>query len=122
MFNTATISRLANGDRLPIILSMTCSDGYWILPPNVPGFPSSLAEELLRAPNKGAIATFSPSGYDDVYGHDKLQRRFMTSLIEIPRYQHWRAYHGSPPAGVYRRDQFRTDPPIHLVLATRPSG
>lgn len=82
MFNTATISRLANGDRLPIILSMTCSDGYWILPPNVPGFPSSLAEELLRAPNKGAIATFSPSGYDDVYGHDKLQRGFMTSLMK----------------------------------------
>jgi len=79
MFNINHVSRLANGTRLPVVISLTCSDGYWITPPSL---PSGFAEEMLRAPNQGAIATFSPTGFDDVYGHDKLQRGFMNALLK----------------------------------------
>jgi hypothetical protein len=36
---------------------MTCSNGYFLSP-----FNNSLAERLVLAPDKGAIAAFSPSG------------------------------------------------------------
>ena len=52
----ANMPTLNNLDRLPIILSLTCLDGYW-LHPDVPN-NSSLMETLLRAPNGGDVASF----------------------------------------------------------------
>ncbi|HYN88463.1 MAG TPA: C25 family cysteine peptidase, partial [Ardenticatenaceae bacterium] len=54
IFATEDISSLNNADRLPIVLSMSCLDGYWFHPK-----VSSLAESLVRWPERGAIATFS---------------------------------------------------------------
>lgn len=70
------IKSLANGSRLPVILSMTCLDGYWILPGK-----SSLIEELVRAEQRGAIAAFSPTGLGVASGHDVLQRGFYEGLF-----------------------------------------
>ena len=41
----------------PLVLTMTCSNGYFLSP-----FNNSLAERLVLADHKGAIAAFSPSG------------------------------------------------------------
>jgi hypothetical protein len=41
----------------PLVLAMTCSNGYFLSP-----FHNSLAEELVLADQKGAIAAFAPSG------------------------------------------------------------
>ncbi len=41
----------------PFVLTMTCSNGYFASPYN-----NSLSERLVLAPDKGAIASFSPSG------------------------------------------------------------
>ena len=41
----------------PLVLAMTCSNGYFLSPYN-----NSLAERLVLAENKGAIAAFAPSG------------------------------------------------------------
>jgi hypothetical protein len=76
MLVNADIARLHNGDRLPIVLSMTCLDGYWFYP-NQPG----LAEDLVRTATHGAIATFSPTGLGVVTGHDTLQRGFYDSIF-----------------------------------------
>ena len=69
------IASLANGDRLPILFSMDCLDGYWIWPSltldsnnNGPG----LAEELLRSSGRGVVAAFSPNGLGVASGHDYL--------------------------------------------------
>jgi hypothetical protein len=43
--------------RQPLLLTMTCSNGYFISP-----WTNSIAEKLTLAPDKGAIAAFSPSG------------------------------------------------------------
>jgi hypothetical protein len=43
--------------RQPLLLTMTCSNGYFISP-----WSNALAERLVLAQNKGAIAAFSPSG------------------------------------------------------------
>lgn len=73
----SNIAQLQNGDRLPIVLSMTCLDGYWIYP-NQP----SLAEDLVRTPGRGAIATFSPTGLGVATGHDPLQRGFYSAVLQ----------------------------------------
>lgn len=69
---------LSNSDRLPVVLSMTCLDGYWIhtLPNKI-----SLAVELVRAPDRGAVATFSPTGLGVASGHDVLNRGFFNAVF-----------------------------------------
>lgn len=64
---------LANGDRMPVLLSMDCLDGYWIHPdPSV----RSLAVRMLTLPDAGVPAAFSPSGLGVATGHDALHRGF----------------------------------------------
>jgi len=68
-----------NLDRLPVILSLTCLDGYWIHP--LTATQSSLAETFLRAPNGGDVASFSPTGLGVANGHDVLQQGFYGALF-----------------------------------------
>ncbi|HEY1014641.1 MAG TPA: C25 family cysteine peptidase, partial [Herpetosiphonaceae bacterium] len=65
IFVNANVPALANGDKLPIVLSMTCLDGYWLYP-NLPG----MMEEMVRADSRGAVAAFSPTGLGVASGHD----------------------------------------------------
>jgi hypothetical protein len=74
------IASLTNGAKLPVVLSMTCLDGYWIYPGR-----QSLVEELVRAEGKGAIAAFSPTGLGMASGHDQLQRGFYDALASDQR-------------------------------------
>lgn len=70
------VALLDNASQLPVILSMTCLDGYWLYP-NV----DSLAKTFLVSEGKGAVATFSPTGLGVATGHDELQRGFYDSLV-----------------------------------------
>ncbi len=45
----------------------------------------SLAEELSRASNKGAAATYSAIGLGYTYGHDILQRGFFNHFFNSPQ-------------------------------------
>jgi hypothetical protein len=83
IFVNADIPLLSNGSKLPVVFSLTCLDGYWIHP-SLSGdtlTKPSLAEELLRASQKGAVATFSPTGLGVATGHDSLQRGFYDALF-----------------------------------------
>jgi hypothetical protein len=77
IFVNGDIASLANGDRLPVVLSMTCLDGYWLYPHR-----PCLAEELLRADGKGAVATWSPTGLGVATGHEVLDRGFFTAVFQ----------------------------------------
>ncbi len=84
MFSKDDVSNLNNGSKLPILLSLTCRDGYWYHPgtdTNTYMYETSLAEALLQANNKGTIGSFSPTGLGDVIGHDALQRGFYDALF-----------------------------------------
>lgn len=74
---------LDNADRLPLALSMTCLDGYWIHPGIISGnlMLQSLMEEALRANARGVIASFSPTGFGVVTGHDALHRGFYEAVF-----------------------------------------
>jgi hypothetical protein len=78
IFSTTDGGRLTNSASLPVMLSMTCLDGYW----SHPNLSSpSLAEELLRIDGRGLIAAFSPTGLGVATGHDPLQRGFYDALF-----------------------------------------
>jgi hypothetical protein len=76
IFINSDIESLDNSPMYPIVLSMTCLDGYWIYPGQ-----TSLMEEMVRAQNKGAVGSFSPTGLGVATGHDVLHRGFYNSLL-----------------------------------------
>lgn len=76
IFLNSDVASLNNPTQLPVILSMTCLDGYWLYP-NI----DSLTRLLLVTGGKGAVATFSPTGLGVATGHDDLQRGFFDSLL-----------------------------------------
>jgi hypothetical protein len=57
VLNTDTVATLNPQAQQPLVLTMNCLNGYFHFP-----FFDSLAESLLKAPGKGSIAAFSPSG------------------------------------------------------------
>ena len=73
------IASMQNGSHLPIVFDLTCLTGYWIhtRPNNV-----SLAVNLLKAEDSGAVATFSPTGLGVEAGHDILNSGFYDALFQ----------------------------------------
>jgi hypothetical protein len=72
---------LSNGNRLPIVLQMTCltSAFHQLTPDN-----ATLDERLLLNANGGAVAVWGSAGYGVAHGHDALQRGFYKQLWETP--------------------------------------
>ncbi len=71
-------SQMTNGNKYPIMLPMTCNEGYFIEPAQ--GFRST-SEASLRLPHRGAIASWAPTGYGLSAGHDYLERGFFLSIF-----------------------------------------
>ncbi len=65
---------LANGSKLPFVMPMTCNEGYFIWPSPSGSDYSALGEVIVRANGRGAIASFSATGYGLSNGHDWLDR------------------------------------------------
>jgi hypothetical protein len=82
VFNNQDVATLSPQRRQPLLLTMDCLNGYFHFP-----FLNALAEELLKAPGKGSIASFAPSGLS-LHGPADL---FHQALIrEITSGQHER--------------------------------
>jgi len=77
IFNVGTIPKLRNGDRLPVVLSWTCLDGYWCEPRR-----TSLAEALVSHPGAGAVGTFSPTGLGVATGHHIVQKGVYRAVFQ----------------------------------------
>jgi hypothetical protein len=76
LFMSSDVSGLSNGGKLPVMLPMTCYDGYYIYPlPESSGLDST-GEMMTRADGKGAVASWSPTGLGIATGHDYLDSGF----------------------------------------------
>lgn len=71
------VPNLTNDGRLPVMLPMTCYDGYF----QSPVF-ASLAETLVRANGRGAVASWSATGQGVATGHDYLHRGFYEAIFQ----------------------------------------
>ncbi len=75
------IPLLQNNEKQPVVLAMTCYEGYFHLPNPYSAGREALAEVFTRAANKGAIASWSPTGLGVASGHDYLNRGFFNAVF-----------------------------------------
>lgn len=73
---------LSNTGRYPVVLAMTCWEGYYINPQAQGGNFDALAEVLTKAQGKGAVASWSPTGVGVATGHDYLNRGFFNATFK----------------------------------------
>lgn len=82
LLTTTDVRALENGDMTPIVLSMTCNDGYFIYP-NTEVKYDSMAEVFTRKVGGGAVASWSSTGNGLVTGHDYLNRGFLNAYYHV---------------------------------------
>lgn len=78
IWDVTTASQMRNGHKLPIMLPMTCNEGYFIEPARD---AQSTSEAGVRLAGNGAIASWAPTGYGLSSGHDYLERGFFLSVF-----------------------------------------
>ena len=72
------VNALTNGPCLPVMVPMTCFEGSF----HEIGYNTSvLAETAVRTAGKGAVASWSPTGFGLVSGHDYLERGLFIALF-----------------------------------------
>lgn len=82
-FNTFHVDTLRNGNKLPVVFSMTCQTGDF-------SYPNCFAEKMLKRPNGGGVAVFaqtqiSYSGWDDAFAEGMFDAIWPNSGI-IPTF------------------------------------
>ena len=83
---TGDVAGLTNLNKYPIISAMTCKEGYYINP-QLGNSYEALAEVITRAENKGAVASWSPTGNSVATGHDIINRELFVAIFSdlVPR-------------------------------------
>ena len=81
LFTINSVPSLTNGGKQPVILAMTCQEGYFIHPYLYTTKVEALGEVVTRVENKGAIASWSPTGQGVASGHDFLDRGFFNAFF-----------------------------------------
>lgn len=76
-FRTTDVPTLANAGRWPVMIPMTCLEGYYI----VPGYKSQ-GETVVRTLGRGAIASWSPTGLGVATGHNELYTGFYEAIFQ----------------------------------------
>ncbi|MBC8263975.1 MAG: hypothetical protein H8E47_07610 [Anaerolineales bacterium] len=76
-FAVSDVGGLSNANKFPVVLGMTCLEGSF-----QDAVQDSVAEQMVRGVNKGAIASWSPTGLGVATGHDKLSRGFYNALFQ----------------------------------------
>ncbi|MGB3903823.1 MAG: C25 family cysteine peptidase, partial [Anaerolineae bacterium] len=75
------VASLPDSQKMPMMLPMTCLEGYFIRP-SPPGEDwSCLGESLVRAEGKGAIASWSPTSAGLSGGHHYLHQGFYDAVF-----------------------------------------
>lgn len=76
LLSIPALEQLNNSDRLPVMLPMTCLEGYY-----QQADADTLAESIVRLDGKGAVASWSATGLGLVTGHDYLERGFFLATF-----------------------------------------
>ncbi len=79
-FDASHIAQLNNLHRLPVVTVGNCLNGYFVWK------TASTAEAFLRAPHRGAVAMWAPSGLDYPTGHNTLLSAFYDAIFRDDLY------------------------------------
>ncbi len=77
LFDPSYIPLLTNRNKLTLVMALDCLNGYFSQP-----FMYSLGEEFVVAPNKGAIASFVPSGLGYTWEHAILGSNVCAAIFQ----------------------------------------
>ncbi len=77
-FNLTSVSNLNNGSRTPIMLPMTCLEGWY----HFSGPTNGLSEAQIKRTGGGAVASYSPTGFQVQHGHDLLITGFYEGIFD----------------------------------------
>jgi hypothetical protein len=78
-----TIPNLENGQKLPVVLEMTCFTGSFQFPDDpIHNATATLDEEMLRHPGGGAVAVWGSTGLGVSTGHHWLAEGFMKTIYQ----------------------------------------
>jgi hypothetical protein len=83
LFENTDVDKLTNSSKLPVMLPMTCLDGYYVYP-HLDTIHDALGELVTRAEDKGAIASWSPTGLGVATGHAFLDQGFFRAVFGNP--------------------------------------
>ncbi len=75
LFDSSAALGLANGDMTPIVLSMTCLNGYF-----QDVYTAALGKALLTAPGGGAVAVWASSGLSDAGPQATMNQAMVQAL------------------------------------------
>jgi hypothetical protein len=81
IFNNTDAAGLTNTGMLPFFVAMTCMNGYFAFPEAYGPDYLSMAEVLLRAQNKGAIAAFMSTSWTEPTGQRIMDRALFNALF-----------------------------------------
>jgi hypothetical protein len=76
IFDLSGVGTLAPQPQQPLVLTMNCLNGYFHFP-----YFNSLAEELVKAEGKGAIAAIAPSGLSLNEPAHRFHKEFLGELV-----------------------------------------
>ncbi len=79
IFSTADAMALTNGNKLSLVIVMDCLNGYFVAPPI-----DCISEALMKAPNGGAVASFSSSGLTIPIGQHEMGQQLFNLLYNGP--------------------------------------
>ncbi|NLF13516.1 MAG: DUF11 domain-containing protein [Anaerolineaceae bacterium] len=79
IFRAVDVATLANGNRLPLFVPMTCLEGSYHYP-----FPDStaLGEAVVVTAGKGGVSSWSPTGFGVSQGHDYLNKGLFEAFFD----------------------------------------
>lgn len=80
IWRTQNTERLTNADRLPVVITLNCLDGYFL---HGTASLQAVAEETLRHPGGGSVATWSPAGLGTTYVETVLNRGLLDSIFVL---------------------------------------
>lgn len=76
IFIPRNLSFLTNGKSLTVVMALNCLNGYFSQP-----FHFCLAEEWVKAPNRGAVACFAPAGLSHQWEHEFLSHLIFEKIF-----------------------------------------
>ena len=82
LLRTVDIPNLLPQERHPVILANTCMEGYFVSPYLYGEYKEAMGEVITRVEGKGAVASWSPTGWGAVMGHDYTNRGFFKAVYQ----------------------------------------
>lgn len=79
IWETSKVTQLSNVDRLPLVITLNCLDGYFA---HGNAQEQAMAEVMLRYPSGGSVAAWSPAGLGTTWAENILHQGLLENILQ----------------------------------------